>query len=117
MSGDPGLLERLVANLVDNAVHHNVPGGWVRVSTGVRADGRPTLEVANSGPSVPAENTAQLLEPFRRLNGDRTSHAGGVGLGLSIVEAIATAHGADLELAARPEGGLDVLVAFPAVDR
>jgi signal transduction histidine kinase len=113
--GDPGLLERLVANLVDNAVHYNVPGGWVGVSTGVHADGRATLEVANSGPVVPAENTRQLLEPFRRLNGDRTSHAGGVGLGLSIVEAIATAHGADLELAARPDGGLDVSVAFPAI--
>jgi signal transduction histidine kinase len=115
VSGDPGMLERLVGNLVDNAVHHNVPGGWVSVSTGVRADGRATLEVANSGPAVPAENTAQLLEPFRRLNGDRTTHAGGVGLGLSIVDAIATAHGADLELAARPEGGLDVLVAFPPI--
>ncbi len=115
VSGDPGLLERLVANLVDNAVHHNVPGGWVRVNTGVHADGRATLEVSNSGPVVPAEDTAQLLEPFRRLNGDRTSHAGGVGLGLSIVDAIAMAHGADLELVARPEGGLDVSVEFPAI--
>jgi signal transduction histidine kinase len=114
VSGDPGLVERLVVNLVDNAVHHNVPGGWVKVSTGVLADGRATFAVENSGPAVPAEETAQLLEPFRRLNGQRTNHGGGVGLGLSIVDAIATAHGAELKVAARPDGGLAVLVAFPA---
>jgi signal transduction histidine kinase len=115
VSGDPGLLERLAANLIENAVRYNVPGGWVTVTTGVGPDGRPALAVANSGPVVPVNETARLLEPFRRLNGDRTGHGGGVGLGLSIVDAIVTAHGAELRLAPRPEGGLDVSVAFPAV--
>jgi signal transduction histidine kinase len=113
VSGDPRLVERLVANLIENAVRHNVPDGWVTASTVVKRDGRPELSVANSGPIVPPDDTARLLEPFRRLNGDRTGHGGGVGLGLSIVDAIATAHRAELRVATRPEGGLEVSVAFP----
>jgi signal transduction histidine kinase len=111
--GDPGLVERLVANLIENAVRYNVPGGWVAAGTSVDGDGRAVLSVANSGPVVPAGDTARLLEPFRRLNGDRTGHGGGVGLGLSIVDAIAIAHRAELRVVARPEGGLEVSVAFP----
>jgi signal transduction histidine kinase len=111
--GDRGLIERLVANLLDNAVHHNLPGGWARVSTAVSA-GRPTLTVTNSGTVIPSHETERLLEPFRRLNGDRTRHGDGVGLGLSIVGAISTAHGAELEVAAPPGGGLAVTVVFPA---
>jgi signal transduction histidine kinase len=113
VSGDPGLVERLVANLIENAVRYNAPGGWVAAGTFVNGDGRAVLSVANSGPIVAPSDTMRLLEPFRRLNGDRTGHGGGVGLGLSIVDAIATAHRAELLVAARAEGGLDVSVAFP----
>jgi len=78
------------------------------------SDGYPTLTVTNSGAVIPSQETERLLEPFRRLNGDRTRHGDGVGLGLSIVGAISTAHAAELEIAAPPGGGLAVTVAFPA---
>jgi signal transduction histidine kinase len=111
-TGDPALVERLVANLVDNALHYNVPSGWVRASTGLR-DGRPTLTVTNSGTVIPPDRAAALIEPFRRLDGDRNGHSRGVGLGLSIVDAIATAHGAELTATPRDAGGLEVEVRFP----
>jgi signal transduction histidine kinase len=111
-TGDPALVERLVANLVDNALHYNVPSGWIQAWTGVR-DGTPTLRVANSGPVIPPERAASLIEPFRRLDGDRNGHHHGLGLGLSIVDAIAVAHGAELHAAPRAGGGLEVEVRFP----
>jgi signal transduction histidine kinase len=113
ISGDERLVERLVANLVDNATRHNLPGGWVRVWTGVRA-GRPTLTVSNSGPVIAPAEVDALLEPFRRAGAERTRHRDGHGLGLSIVAAIASAHGASLCAQARGEGGLDVEVSFGA---
>ena len=112
-SGDPALVERLVANLVDNAVHYNVTSGWVQAWTGVR-DGVPTLRVTNSGPLIPPDRAAALVEPFRRLDADRNGHRHGLGLGLSIVDAIARAHGAELRAVPRDGGGLDVEVRFPA---
>jgi signal transduction histidine kinase len=115
-SGDPALVERLTANLLDNAIRHNHPHGWVRISTGI-SDWRPALRVANSGPVIAADQVDSLREPFRRLNGDRTGHSGGVGLGLSIVDAIACAHGAEVEIQPRPDGGLEVEVTFPAPPR
>jgi signal transduction histidine kinase len=114
--GDPALVDRLVANLLDNALHYNVESGWVEARTGTR-DGSPTLRIANSGAMIPAQRAAELVEPFRRLNGDRTRHRHGLGLGLSIVDAIATAHGASLSVAPRAEGGLEVEVRFPAPPR
>ncbi|HWF75080.1 MAG TPA: ATP-binding protein [Solirubrobacteraceae bacterium] len=111
VSGDGRLLERLVANLLDNAARHNVPGGWVHVWTGVR-DGRPMLAVANSGPVIAPGEVDALLEPFRRAGRERTRHRDGHGLGLSIVAAIATAHGATLRARAREGGGLEVAVSF-----
>jgi signal transduction histidine kinase len=110
--GDAALLERLVGNLLDNAVRYNVPGGWVRVRTGTSA-GRAVLEVANSGPVVPAGRAARLFEPFRRGTHARTGTDRGAGLGLSIVTAIAAAHGGSVTAAARIDGGLAVLVALP----
>jgi signal transduction histidine kinase len=110
-SGDERLLERLVANLVDNAVRHNVADGWVRIWTGVRS-GRPTLSVSNTGPMIEPAELEGLLEPFRRAGADRTRHRNGHGLGLSIVAAIAAAHHASLRTTARAEGGLDVEVSF-----
>ena len=111
ISGDERLLERLLANLLDNAVRHNVPGGWVRVWTGVR-DGRSTLGVSNSGPVIAPADLDSLLEPFRRAGTERARHRDGHGLGLSIVAAIASAHGAVLRTRARSEGGMDVEVSF-----
>jgi signal transduction histidine kinase len=116
-TGDSRLAESLVANLVDNALRHNVPGGRVTVATAVTA-GWPVLSVSNTGPVIPAAEVDRLFQPFQRLNGERLSgrqlrHDGGHGLGLAIVRAIAEAHGASLTARARPEGGLDVEVAFP----
>jgi signal transduction histidine kinase len=111
--GDRALIERLAANLLDNAIAYNVAdGGWVRVSTGAQA-GRPTLRVSNSGRAVPEAQVPELFEPFRRLNGERLNGSRGLGLGLSIVDAIATAHGAALYARPRREGGLEVQVSFP----
>jgi signal transduction histidine kinase len=112
ISGDRRLVERLVANLIDNALRHNVPGGWMRVSTQVQ-NGFSTLVVANGGTTIDAGEVDSLLEPFRRLGADRSAHGPGHGLGLSIVAAIADVHGAELCARARQEGGLDVTVRFP----
>ena len=111
ISGDERLLERLVANLVDNATRHNVAGGWVQVLTGVRG-GRATLSVSNSGPMIAPGEIDALLEPFRRAGTDRARHHDGHGLGLASGAAIAAAHGAMLRAGARVDGGLDVEVSF-----
>jgi signal transduction histidine kinase len=108
--GDLRLAERLVANLVDNAVRHNVPGGWIEVVTGLR-EGRALLSVANTGPVIPPEKVDLLFQPFGRLE-DRVGRDG-LGLGLSIVTAIAAAHEADLRARPLPGGGLEVEVHFP----
>jgi signal transduction histidine kinase len=110
--GDRNLLERLVANLVENAVGHNADGGWIEVGTG-RDGSRVKVSVANGGPVVPPEEVDSLFEPFRRLGG-RTRSDRGVGLGLSIVRAVATAHGGTVHAEARQDGGLIVTVSLPA---
>jgi signal transduction histidine kinase len=112
MAGDRRLIERLVTNLLDNASRYNVRGGWIRVSTGVDAE-HSVLRVVNSGPVVQAEQVAALFEPFRRAGDARDSQGAGLGLGLSIVSAIATAHGAHVRSRPGPEGGLDIEVRFP----
>ena len=112
-AGDPRLLERLIANLLDNAIRHNIPEGHVEITTGAR-DQLAFLTVANSGPTIPAEEVSRLLQPFQRLHGTRTTHASGNGLGLAIVDAIADAHRATLSAQPRPGGGLTVEVTFPA---
>jgi signal transduction histidine kinase len=112
ITGDPSLAEALVANLVDNAIRHNVADGQVEVTTSAR-DGACCLRVRNSGPVIPPGDAGRLLEPFRQLDGQRTRHGGGHGLGLAIVSAVASAHGATLTVTARPEGGLAVTVLFP----
>jgi signal transduction histidine kinase len=112
--GDKLLAQRLVANLVGNAVRHNVAGGRVEVST-VARDGRAVLAVANTGPTVPPESVGRLFQPFVRLDGRRAGQDSGHGLGLSIVMAIAAAHGAAITAHARTGGGLTVEVTFPAI--
>ncbi|HUE27743.1 MAG TPA: HAMP domain-containing sensor histidine kinase, partial [Solirubrobacteraceae bacterium] len=112
--GDPDLVERLIGNLIDNALRYNSSSdGWLSVWTGVRA-GLPTVLVSNTGPIVTSDEAGTLTEPFRRLNGTRTDGRGS-GLGLSIVAAIASAHGGVMSVTARPQGGLDVEVSFPAL--
>jgi signal transduction histidine kinase len=110
--GDPRLLERLVDNLVDNALRYNLASGRLEVSTGTRA-GDAVLSVTNTGPVVPADQVDRLFQPFQRLSEDRTRHDGGLGLGLSIVHAIATAHGATVRACPRPAGGMVFTVSFP----
>jgi signal transduction histidine kinase len=112
--GDPRLVERLVANLVGNAVHHNVAGGRVSVETGMR-NGHALLTVANTGPVIPPADLDRLFQPFQRLEHERTGDTNGVGLGLSIAQAIATAHGASIEARAQRGGGLRVEVRFAAL--
>ena len=109
-SGDAILLERLAANLVENAVRYNVPEGAVWVTT-TTAGGRALLTVDNTGPVVAPDAMALLFEPFRRLR-ERTG-AGGFGLGLAIVSSIAAAHGGQAHATARPDGGLTVTVSLP----
>ena len=110
--GDPRLLERLIANLIDNAIRHNTPGGHVEIATGTR-DRHAFVSIANTGPTIPPEQIERLFQPFQRLGAARTRHNNGHGLGLSIVQAIANAHGAELSARARPEGGLTIEVSFP----
>jgi signal transduction histidine kinase len=113
VNGDARLLERLVTNLLSNAVRHNVPGGSVEVRT-ERRDGTAVLTVANTGPEVPAHAVHRLFEPFERLDGGRAVDGSGLGLGLSIVEAVAEAHGATVAASPRDGGGLVVEVALPS---
>jgi signal transduction histidine kinase len=112
LDGDPLLIERLVANLVDNAVRHNIPGGRVEIATGTK-DGHPVLSVASTGPVIPPAEVDRLFQPFQRLSARRARGGDGHGLGLSIVRAIATAHGATIEARALPGGGLAIDVTFP----
>jgi signal transduction histidine kinase len=113
VTGNPVLLERLVQNLVENGVRHNVAGnGWLRVRTCSTGDGWAHLEVSNSGPVVPRYEVASLFEPFRRYGSERL-YSPGAGLGLSIVRAVARAHGGDVRAQARDEGGLIVTVSLP----
>jgi signal transduction histidine kinase len=106
--GHPGLLERLIANLIDNGIHHNVPGGYLEIQSRTEGD-EIELLVANGGPAIDPERVAELAEPFRRL--DRSVR--GFGLGLSIVRSIAEAHHGTATLRAPASGGLEVRVTLP----
>ena len=112
VAGDPALLERMVANLVENAVRHNQPSGWLDVATGT-SDGRVYVRVANGGRAIPADQVESLFEPFRRLHRRVASAACGAGLGLSIVRSVARAHGGDAHARALARGGLEVTVRLP----
>jgi signal transduction histidine kinase len=112
LCGDPDLIDRLTANLLDNAIQHNTPAGTIDITTGA-SNGLAVLTVANTGPLIPPAEISRLFQPFQRLAA-RTSNGNGHGLGLSIVAAVATAHGADVAAHARPGGGLQIEVSFPA---
>ena len=112
VTGSEVMLRRMVDNVVDNAVVHNAPHGWIAV--GIWAGvGTGRIVVENGGPVLDGDEVSQLAQPFRRLGADRVGSDRGSGLGLSIVAAIAAAHGGSLELCARPEGGLRVVITLP----
>ena len=106
VQGDPALIERLVANLVDNACRYNVPDGWIDVEVG-----KGEFRIVNSGP--PIDDAAMLFEPFKRQDRGTDGH----GLGLSIVSAIVSAHDGSLAARARPDGGLEVTVRLQGATR
>ncbi len=110
--GNPHLAERLAANLVANALQHNVPGGRLDVRSMTVGSGA-VLSVSNTGRPVPAAALTRLFQPFQRLSADRTNHSQGLGLGLSIVRAIAETHGATISASSRSAGGLLIEVTFP----
>jgi signal transduction histidine kinase len=110
--GSEMLLSRMVENVIDNAVCHNEPGGWVRITPAV--DGPlASLVVENGGRLLAQDEVDELAQPFRRLGAQRTGSDKGTGLGLSIVASIAQAHGGTLDLRARGDGGLRVMIALP----
>src|SRR5664279_3217561 len=109
--GDPRLLERLVGNLVENAIRHNTPNGWLRVTTGQTAE-RVWLHVANGGTLIAPSEVGTLFQPFRRGGRVRTATRG-AGLGLAIVRLIVDAHDGLLQAAAPPFGGLAIRVELP----
>jgi signal transduction histidine kinase len=115
MTGDSRLAERLVANLVDNALAYNAAPGWIDLMTGRRGD-LAFVSVSNTGPVVDPGDVGRLTRPFERLATERTGHRDGSGLGLSIVQAIVNAHAGSLTLRPRPGGGLTVEAAFPGAD-
>lgn len=112
--GDPLLLERLISNLVTNAILYNKPGGWVEVEVAAGTERGPALAVRNTGQHIPAQAVSTLFEPFRRLSADRTNHSGGAGLGMSIARSITTAHDGTIRARPRSEGGLIVEIELPA---
>jgi signal transduction histidine kinase len=112
IAGDERLLRTLVTNLVNNAVRYNRPRGNIQILATTQA-GRPLVRVTNTGPPVPGDQIDRLLQPFQRLNDQRSADRDSLGLGLSIVAAIAAAHGATLSVHPQPAGGLTVDVAFP----
>jgi signal transduction histidine kinase len=113
LDGDPLLVQQVAANLIDNAVRHNIPGGDVQVATRTSRAGA-VLSVANSGPVIPPAEVDRLFQPFQRLGPRPARRDGhGHGLGLSIVRAIASAHAATITAKPRPGGGLAIDVTFP----
>jgi len=112
-NGDPRLADSLVANLVNNAIQHNIDDGRVEISTAVAGD-KAILSLSNTGAMIPSDDVDRLFQPFQRIGIERAGHSGGHGLGLAIVRAIAGVHGATLTANARPEGGgLDIQLSFP----
>ena len=110
--GDSRLARTLVQNLIDNAVRYNQPGGRLEVLTSTLTGGV-VLKVTNTGPLIPDEQVDRLLQPFQRIDDQRSNNRGGLGLGLSIVAAIADAHHASLSVRPQPMGGLAIEVTFP----
>jgi signal transduction histidine kinase len=112
--GDPDLLAQLTANLVSNAIRHNIAGGRIELSTRTDSSGA-VLSVANTGRPIQPGELQRLFQPFQRLAATPTGTAEGVGLGLAIVQAIAEAHNALIDARTRAGGGLEIQVSFPSI--
>ncbi len=113
VTGNETLLSRVVDNLVDNAVKHNEPGGWVHIAS-TQTERLVCLVVENGGLHLDQNEVSELVRPFRRLGTERTGSEQGSGLGLSIVAAVVDVHGGSLKVEARPDGGLRVTIAVPS---
>jgi signal transduction histidine kinase len=116
VAGSQALLRRLIDNVVDNAIVHNQPAGWITVGTWL-GSGTARIVIENGGPVLDQVQVDQLAQPFKRLGADRISAEHGSGLGLSIVAAVVAAHGGNLDLRARPDGGLRVTIELPLAGR
>jgi hypothetical protein len=116
VTGSETLLSRMVENVIDNALSHNQPGGWVLVSTAIE-DNRAQLVVENGGPILDPDQVKQLTQPFRRIAAERTGSDDGSGLGLTIVSSIVEVHSGTLDLEALTDGGLRVAIALPLAGR
>jgi hypothetical protein len=116
LTGSETLLSRMVGNLIDNAISHNQPDGWVRVATTVE-DERAQLIVENGGPLLDPEEVKHLTQPFRRIGAERTGSDDGFGLGLAIVSSIAEVHRGTLDLEPLTDGGLRVTITLPIAVR
>ena len=113
VTGSETLLARMVENVIENGVRHNQPHGFINIACET-TDRAARLVVESGGPMLDEQSVAQLAQPFRRLGVERTGSQNGHGLGLSIVAAVADAHGGELELHPRPQGGLRVQITLPA---
>jgi two-component system OmpR family sensor kinase len=109
---DPLRVRQAIGNLIDNALDHTPPGGWVTVEV-ADVGGVLSIEVWDTGPGFPAAFLPRAFEPFARPDASRTRADGGAGLGLAIVRAVAEAHGGSVEAGNRPEGGAVVVLRFP----
>jgi signal transduction histidine kinase len=114
VAGSATLLRRMVENVIENAVCHNQPGGWIGLTLAPLNGQQTRLTIDTSGPMLDQSAVEELAQPFTRLGQDRTGSQNGHGLGLSIVAAVAAVHGGSLELHARAEGGLRVQITLPA---
>jgi signal transduction histidine kinase len=112
-TGSPALVECLIANLIDNAIRYNRPGGHFHIQTTTTVAGHAQLIVSSTGPEIPAAEIERLFQPLQRLNATRTNGQRGYGLGLSIVQAIAAAHHAQITARPRSDGRLSIEVNFP----
>jgi hypothetical protein len=114
--GSETLLARMVENVIENAVLHNQPGGFISAACEIEQD-LVRLVIDSGGAVLDERAVAQLAQPFRRVGAERVRSKSGFGLGLSIVAAVAAAHGGSLQLQARPDGGLSVHIALPDAAR
>jgi hypothetical protein len=114
--GSETLISRMVENVIDNAISHNQPDGWIRLTTS-REGQAGRLIVENGGPVLEPEEVKQLTQPFRRIGAQRTGSDKGAGLGLAIIAAIAQVHGGAVNLQARSDGGLRVAITLPLTVR
>jgi signal transduction histidine kinase len=112
IAGHRNLAERLITNLLDNALRYNTPAGWIRITTEENPT-QSTLSITNAGPPVPPDEVETLFHPFHRLTPRRPANPEGLGLGLSIVQAVAKAHDATTKTTPNPEGGLTIEISFP----